>query len=188
MIRADDLNWMTVGCGIAHATPSLPQQRRDGVWLRVMAGCAYGEESPVQVFSGTLSVALDLEPYAEIDPDPSHAERALYILEGQAQLDGADVPARHLIVPSPGTRGRLRAKTPLKAILLGGEPLDGPHPQWWNFVSSSKERIEQTKDDWQAGGFGSIPGDDKEFIHPCLLQTWEGLNNRPASYEFNQRF
>ncbi|MBB3855551.1 redox-sensitive bicupin YhaK (pirin superfamily) [Xanthomonas arboricola] len=91
-----------------HAAASLPQQRRDGVWLRVIAGRAYGEESPVQVFSGTLNVALDLQPDAEIDLDTGHAERALYILEGEAQLDGADVPARHLIVPSPGSRGRLR--------------------------------------------------------------------------------
>ncbi|KEZ97760.1 pirin, partial [Xanthomonas vasicola pv. vasculorum NCPPB 895] len=74
------------------------------------------------------------------------------------------LPSRHLIVPSPGARGRLRAKTPLKAMLLGGEPLDGPRHLWWNFVSSSKKRIEQAKDDWQAGRFGSIPGDDKEFI------------------------
>ncbi|CEJ45845.1 Pirin-like protein CC_3178 (modular protein) [Xanthomonas citri pv. bilvae] len=103
-----------------HAAARLPQQRRDGVWLRVIAGRAYGEESPVQVFSGTLNVALDLAPDAELDLDTGHTERALYILEGEAQLDGADVPARHLIVPSPGARGRLRAKTPLKAMLLGG--------------------------------------------------------------------
>ncbi|MDC8745063.1 pirin family protein [Xanthomonas campestris] len=147
-----------------HAATSLPQQRRNGVWLRVIAGRAYGEESPVQVFSGTLNVALDLDADAEIDLDTGHAERALYILEGEAQLDGADVPARHLIVPSAGTRGRLRAKTPLKAMLLGGEPLDGPRHLWWNFVSSSQERIEQAKDDWQAGRFGTIPGDDQEFI------------------------
>lgn len=95
-----------------HAATSLPQQRRNGVWLRVIAGRAYGEESPVQVFSGTLNVALDLDADAEIDLATGHAERALYILEGEAQLDGADVPARHLIVPSAGTRGRLRAKTP----------------------------------------------------------------------------
>ena len=63
-----------------------------------------------------------------------------------APIDGTDVPAHHLIVPSPGTScGRLRAKTPLKAMLLGGEPLDGPHHRWWNFVSSSKERTEQLR-------------------------------------------
>ncbi|MNV13608.1 Quercetin 2,3-dioxygenase [compost metagenome] len=142
----------------------LPQQRRGGAWLRVIAGRAYGEESPVKVFADTLNVAIDLDPDAEIDLDTSHVQRALYILEGDAQLDGIDIPAQHLVIPEPGARGRLRAKTPVKAMLMGGEPLDGPRHLWWNFVSSSKERIEQAKDDWQSGRFGTIPGDDKEFI------------------------
>ena len=62
-----------------------------------------------------------------------------------------------------GTRPRLRARTPLKAMLLGGEPLDGHRHLWWNFVSSSKERIEQARQDWQQGRFGHIEGDE-EFI------------------------
>lgn len=147
-----------------HSAATLPQQRRDGVWLRVIAGRAYGEESPVKVFADTLNVAVDLDPGAELDLDTGHVERALYILEGQAQLDGVDVPAQHLILPEFNARGRLRAKTPVKAMLLGGEPLDGPRHLWWNFVSSSKDRIEQAKHDWEAGRFGTIPGDDKEFI------------------------
>jgi redox-sensitive bicupin YhaK (pirin superfamily) len=142
----------------------LPQQRRDGAWLRVIAGRAYGEESPVRVFADTLNVAIDLDAGAEIDLDTTHAERSLYVLEGEAQLDGTDIPAMHLVIPEAGARGRLRAKTPLKAMLMGGEPLDGPRHLWWNFVSSSKERIEQAKDDWRDGRFGTIPGDDKEFI------------------------
>ena len=63
-----------------------------------------------------------------------------------------------------GVRHRLRAKTPLKAMLLGGEPLDGPRHLFWNFVSSSRERIEQAKEDWRAGRFGKVPGDEAEFI------------------------
>jgi redox-sensitive bicupin YhaK (pirin superfamily) len=69
----------------------------------------------------------------------------------------------NLIVLDPRTRPRLRAKTPLKAMLLGGEPLDAPRHMWWNFVSSSKERIEQAKQDWLEGRFGAIPG-ETEFI------------------------
>ncbi len=84
----------------------LPQQRRNGALLRVIAGRAYGEESPVQVFADTLNVAIDLDPGAEIDLDASHVERALYILEGEAQLDGVDVPAMHLVLPEAGARGR----------------------------------------------------------------------------------
>lgn len=147
-----------------HSAATLPQQHRDGVWLRVIAGRAYGEESPVKVFADTLNVALDLEPGAELDLDTRHEERAIYVLEGELQLDGVDVPAQYLILPEFNARGRLRAKTPVKAMLLGGEPLDGPRHLWWNFVSSSKERIEQAKHDWESGRFGTIPGDDKEFI------------------------
>ncbi len=146
-----------------HPAATLPQQRRDGAWLRVVAGRGYGEESPVRVCTDTLYVAIDLDPDAELALDHGHAERALYVLEGDAQLDGADIPAMHLVVLDPGTRPRLRAKTPLKAMLLGGAPLDGPRHMWWNFVSSSKERIEQAKQDWLEGRFGKVPGDD-EFI------------------------
>jgi redox-sensitive bicupin YhaK (pirin superfamily) len=146
-----------------HAATTLPQQRRDGAWLRVVAGRGYGEESPVQVFADTLYVAIDLDADAEVALDDSHQQRALYVLEGEAQLDGADIPAMHLVVLDPATRPRLRAKTALKAMLLGGEPLDAPRHMWWNFVSSSKDRIEQAKQDWLEGRFGAIPG-ETEFI------------------------
>jgi Pirin-related protein len=142
---------------------ALPRQQRDGALLRVIAGRAYGEESPVKVFADTLNVAIDLQPDAEVVLDDGHVERALYILEGEAQLDGVDIPARYLVVPDRGTRPKLRARTPVKAMLLGGEPLDGHRHLWWNFVSSSKERIEQAKQDWIEGRFGRIEGDD-EFI------------------------
>jgi redox-sensitive bicupin YhaK (pirin superfamily) len=146
-----------------HPAATLPRIARGGASLRLIAGRAYGEESPVRAFSEILNVAIDLEPDAETTIDADHVERALYILEGEAQLDGADVPQRHLIVLDPGNRAVLRAKTPLKAMLFGGEPLDGHRHIWWNFVSSSKERIEQAKQDWLEGRFGKIAGDD-EFI------------------------
>ncbi|MCM2335994.1 MAG: pirin family protein [Pseudomonas sp.] len=150
-----------------HPAATLPQQRRDGAWLRVVAGRGYGEESPVRVFADTLYVAIDLDPGAELALDDSHPERALYVLDGEAQLDGADIPAMHLVVLDPGTRPRLRARTPVKAMLLGGEPLDGRRHLWWNFVSSSKERIEQAKQDWQAGRFGAVPGEVESIPLPA---------------------
>jgi len=146
-----------------HAASALPQIRRNGAHLRVIAGRAFGEESPVRVFTHTFNVAVDLDADAELVIEDGHVERALYILEGDAQLDGADVPDKHLVVLDPGTRPVLRAKTPLKAMLLGGEPLDAPRHMWWNFVSSSKERIEVAKQDWLDGNFGQIPG-EVEFI------------------------
>lgn len=146
-----------------HAAATLPQQQRDGILLRVIAGRGYGEESPVRVFSDTFNVAVDLQPEAELTIDDSHAERALYVLEGNAQIDGADIPEKHLVVFERGTRPVLRGRTAIKALLLGGEPLDAPRHMWWNFVSSSKERIEQAKQDWLEGRFGEVPG-ETEFI------------------------
>ena len=146
-----------------HAAASLPRLERAGARLRVVAGRGYGEESPVRVFADTLYVALDLAPGSEVALDDTHPERALYVLEGSAQLDGADLPAQHLVVLDPGMRPVLRARTPVTAMLLGGEPLDGPRRLWWNFVATSPERIEQAKRDWVEGRFGRVPGDD-EYI------------------------
>jgi hypothetical protein len=146
-----------------HPAASLPRIERDGALLRIIAGRSYDAESPVRVYADTLCVAIDLAADATVVIDDSHIERALYVLDGEAQIDGADIPTQHLAVFDRGTRPILRAKTPLKAILLGGEPLDGPRYLWWNFVSSSKERIEQAKQDWLEGRFGKIAGDD-EFI------------------------
>ncbi|MEO6264898.1 MAG: pirin family protein [Luteimonas sp.] len=146
-----------------HPAATLPRIERSGALLRVVAGRGYGAEAPVRVFADTLYVAIDLAAEARIELDDAHAERALYVLDGEAQLDGADIPNRHLVVLDRGTRPTLRAKTPLQAMLLGGEPLDGPRHLWWNFVSSSQERIEQARQDWRDGRFGKVPGDD-EFI------------------------
>lgn len=146
-----------------HAAATLPVLDVPGGRLRVVAGRGYGEESPVRVFADTLYVAIDLDADGEVALDAGHRERALYVLDGEAQLDGADIPAMHLVVLDDGVRHMLRAKTPLRAMLLGGEPLDGPRHLWWNFVSSSKDRIEQAKDDWRDGRFGPVPG-ESEFI------------------------
>ena len=85
------------------------------------------------------------------------------MLEGDAQVDGADIPEKHLVVFDRGSRPVLRAKTPVKGLLMGGEPLDAPRHMWWNFVSSSQERIDQAKQDWLDGRFGQVPG-ETEFI------------------------
>jgi len=146
-----------------HPAEALPRLERPGALLRVIAGRAYGMESPVDVFADTFNVAVDLDADAEIAIDEAHVERALYVLEGDAQLDGTDIPAQHLVLLDRGVRHRLRALTPLKAMLLGGEPLDGHRHVWWNFVSSSRERIEQAKQDWLDGRFGQVPG-ETEFI------------------------
>ena len=146
-----------------HAADALPRIERPGALLRVIAGRGYGLESPVEVYADTFNIAVDLGADAEVAIDEAHVERALYVLDGEAQLDGTDIPSRHLVVLDRGVRHRLRAKSPLKAMLLGGEPLDGHRHVWWNFVSSSRERIEQAKQDWLDGRFGGIEG-ETEFI------------------------
>ncbi|CAN5611686.1 pirin family protein [soil metagenome] len=149
-----------------HPAASLPRITRQGALLRLIAGRGFGEESPVRVFADTLNVAMDLDADAEAAIEASHPERALYVLEGEAQLDGADIPARHLVVLEPGQPARLRAKTPLKSMLFGGAPLDGRRHLWWNFVSSSPDRIEQAKQDWREGRFGRVAGDDEAIPLP----------------------
>ena len=147
-----------------HPAASLPLRDHAGALLRVVAGRGFGMESPVKVFADTFNVAVDLAADAELAIAPEAVERALYVLEGDAQLDGTDIPEKNLVVLDRGARHVLRAKTSLKAMLFGGEPLDAPRHMWWNFVSSSKDRIEQAKRDWEAGAFGLIPGDDVERI------------------------
>jgi hypothetical protein len=147
-----------------HPASTLPSRDHAGARLRVIAGRGFGMESPVRVFADTFNVAVDLAPDAELAIEAEAEERALYVLEGDAQLDGSDIPEKHLLLLDRGARHVLRAKKPLKAMLFGGEPLDGPRHMWWNFVSSSKERIEQAKADWDAGAFGLIPDDDQERI------------------------
>ena len=129
----------------------------------IITGADGGGGPHVKVFSGTFNVAVDLQPDAELEIDAGHVERALYVLEGDAQVDGADIPEKHLVVFDRGSRPVLRAKTPVKGVLMGGEPLDAPRHMWWNFVSSSQERIDQAKQDWLDGRFGQVPG-ETEFI------------------------
>jgi redox-sensitive bicupin YhaK (pirin superfamily) len=146
-----------------HDASSLPRIELPGVALRVIAGRAFGEESPVAVFADTFNVAVDMEADAEFAVDARAQERALYVLQGDVQVDGTDIPEQHLLVLDPGVRHKVRARSPVKAMLLGGEPLDAHRHMWWNFVSSSKDRIEQAKADWREGRFGVIAG-ETEFI------------------------
>lgn len=146
-----------------HAADTLPRIEREGVRMTVVAGHAFGERSPVDVFSGTLYVAIDLDAGAELTIPAEHTERALYPVDGELELDGFPLPNQCLTVLDEGSQPVLRARAPSRVMLCGGEPLDGPRLVWWNFVSSSRERIEQAKADWQAGRFGQVPG-ETEFI------------------------
>jgi hypothetical protein len=92
-----------------------------------------------------------------------HAERAIFPVAGELWLDDVLLPNAHLAVLEPDSLPMLRSVGPSRAMLLGGAPLDGPRHLWWNFVASSRERIERAKADWREGRFGQVPG-ETEFI------------------------
>ena len=146
-----------------HPKATLPVVEREGVTLRIVAGHAYGARSPVAVLAPTLYVSIDLAAGASVDVTDEHEERALYPVSGELTLDGEALPLNTLAVLEPGGRPLLRATTASRVMLLGGAPLDGPRFIWWNFVSSSREKIEAAKQRWKDDGFGQVPG-ETEFI------------------------
>ncbi len=147
-----------------HDGANLPELTDSGLKVRVIAGSAYGETSPVQTFSGTLYADAILETGAFLPLPQDHVERSVYILQGSIEIAGEEFSEHRLLIFRPGDHISIRAITPARIIIAGGEPLDGERHIWWNFVSSSKDRIEQAKADWKAGKFGLVPGDDQEFI------------------------
>ena len=147
-----------------HPANTLPKVRREGVELTVIAGTAYGARSPVGVVSPTLYVDARLEGGARLTVDDGHPQRAVHVAEGSAWIGDRRIGPGVMAVLRPGAEVTVEADEPSRLMLLGGAPLDGDRHIWWNFVSSSKERIERAKDDWRNGQFGKVRGDEKEFI------------------------
>jgi redox-sensitive bicupin YhaK (pirin superfamily) len=147
-----------------HAAATIPRLSLEGAVVEVIAGSAYGARSPVGVLSPTLYVHAQIERGARLHVDDTHEERAVYVVEGAIECDGTTIEAGTMIVLRPGAGVTLTAKGATRAMLVGGAKLTGERHVYWNFVSSSKERIEQAKGDWQQGRFPKIPGDDVEFI------------------------
>jgi hypothetical protein len=147
-----------------HPSASIPVVRFEGATLDIIAGTAYGERSPVGVVSPTLYVHARMEAGARIPMDETHEERAIYIAEGAIGCDGRAFRHGTMVVLRPGTNVMIEALEPTRAMLVGGGRLAGDRYIWWNFVSSSQERLERAKDDWKSGRFPKIPGDDAEFI------------------------
>ncbi|MBW8366912.1 MAG: pirin family protein [Arenimonas sp.] len=149
-----------------HPAATLPVVDVPGARLTIVAGHAFGQRAPAEVLAETLYVSMDLQAGCALVIPAEHGERALYPVEGQLELDGVPLPAEHLTVLDPGTQPRLTARTDARVMLLGGEPLDGPRLIWWNFVSHSRERIEQAKADWKEGRFGQVPGETESIPLP----------------------
>jgi redox-sensitive bicupin YhaK (pirin superfamily) len=154
--------------GFAHyGSGELPVVEGEGKRVRLITGSLYGERSPVRTPSEMFYAEVTLKGGARLPVPNEHEERAAYVVEGAVELlgDGGSFEAGQLLVFKPGAEITLSARRPSGArlMLLGGEPSDGPRHIWWNFVSSSKERIEQAKEDWKAGRFAPVP-EETEFI------------------------
>jgi redox-sensitive bicupin YhaK (pirin superfamily) len=149
-----------------HPGSTIPKISRPGAQLAVIAGTAYGAESPVRVLSPTLYVHAQLAAGAQVDVDGEHAERAVYVAAGAVSLGPGEREHGEgtLLVLPEGGSVQLATRAGASVLLLGGAPLAGARHIYWNFVSSSLERIEKAKSDWRAGRFGTVVGDEHEFI------------------------
>jgi redox-sensitive bicupin YhaK (pirin superfamily) len=141
----------------------LPVQEGEGIALRLIVGAGFGLKAPVSVFSAMFYADAVLDEGARFTLPAEYEERAIYVAMGRIEIAGQSYDGGQLLVFRPGDAIDLRATVASRVLLLGGEPMDGPRHIWWNFVSSSKDRIEQAKQDWKAGRFGAVPG-DAEFI------------------------
>jgi redox-sensitive bicupin YhaK (pirin superfamily) len=147
-----------------HARDAVPRLTRSGVELSVILGTAYGERSPVKVLSPTLYVHARMPAGSRLSVDGEHAERAVYVAAGSVRLGDAVYGEGMLLVLPEGADVELLSEQGADAMLLGGAPLPGERHIYWNFVSSSLERLERAKQDWRDGRFGKVPGDEHEFI------------------------
>ncbi|HEX5613287.1 MAG TPA: pirin family protein [Burkholderiales bacterium] len=142
---------------------ALPEFVQDQVKVRLIAGEAIGQKSPVPVHSPLFYLHCDFPAGAQTALSIEQPERAVYIARGTIELNGTRHEAEQMLVIAPGAELRIRAIGPATVMLLGGEPV-GERFIEWNFVSSSRERIRQAKDDWRAGRMKLPDRDRAEFI------------------------
>jgi redox-sensitive bicupin YhaK (pirin superfamily) len=147
-----------------HGAASLPVIAGEGKHVRLIAGSLFGETSPAATFSDMFYADVRLDPGASIPLPAVHEERAIYIADGAVDVAGDLFGAGQMLVFRPGDEITVQAVMAARLLFLGGEPMGGPRYIWWNFVSSSRERIEQAKEDWAQRRFDSVPGDEAEFI------------------------
>ncbi|WP_224823487.1 pirin family protein [Cognatishimia sp. MH4019] len=149
---------------------TLPFMEGEGKEVRLILGDAYGERAPVETASEMFYADAVLEAGASIPMPDNHEDRGVYVLDGSVTIAGDTFDAGQMMVFRPGDKVSLKAgEAGARLMLLGGATLEGPRYIWWNFVASSKERIEHAKEawraeDWKDGRFHLPPGDDAEFI------------------------
>jgi redox-sensitive bicupin YhaK (pirin superfamily) len=149
---------------------ALPELEGEGKQVRLILGTAWGERAPVRVLSETFYADATLEADAALPLPDDHEDRGVYVLAGEVSVGGQTFEAGRMLVFRPGDRISVRAGAQgARLMLLGGATMDGPRHIWWNFVASTKERIDAAKEAWRAGDwahgrFRLPPGDDGEFI------------------------
>jgi len=146
-----------------HESSDLPTHRDGGTWLRVLAGEAYGLRAAVKIHSPLFYIHVELEAGTRLALPGGYKERAAFVVSGRVEAAGETISATQMAVFSAGSDAALQATTKSAVMLLGGEPV-GERFIEWNFVSSSKERIEQAKADWRAGRMKLPDLDNAEFV------------------------
>ena len=141
----------------------IPSISLPGAELTIIAGEAFGGRSPVQTSSETIYVEVDMEEVGSLKTPDQFDELAVYTVFGDVAVDGFPVPSGHMAVLNSHTSASLSAKNRSKVMLLGGATLEGDRILWWNFVSSSRDRLNEAKKDWLDGRFDTVPG-ETEFI------------------------
>ena len=130
----------------------------------VIMGELWGERAPTTTHADTIYAEIMLEPGGMIPLEEDADERAVMLVGGEASVDGHALTLYQVAVLQPGREMTLESRSGARVMLMGGEAFPTKRHAWWNFVSSSRERINQAKDDWREGRFGTVPGEDGEFI------------------------
>jgi redox-sensitive bicupin YhaK (pirin superfamily) len=147
-----------------HPERTLPHLTLGGATIRVLVGSAFDRISPVHSFSDIVYLDVQMPAGSRFTLQAGERELGVYSAQGAVRIDTLDAPPRSLAIGAPGQDLTLAADAPARIMIIGGKPFGERREIWWNFVSSSKDRIERAKADWAAGRFPTIPGDDREFI------------------------
>ena len=154
--------------GFCHTPASeIPELTVDGARVRVLVGGAFGKTSPVKTFSRTLYLDVMLKAGQELALSGLPEEAAIYPVSGEVAIDGATLAPQTMALVDTGGTQLVKAVTEAHFVVIGGEPLDGRRFMSWNFVSSSKERIVQAGEDWEADRMGKVPGETERIPLPA---------------------
>ena len=146
------------------AVSNLPLVEGDGASARIIMGNLWGERAPVTTYADTIYAEVMLDAGGKLPVEAEADERAVMLVGGEAAIDGQALTLYELTVLAPGAAMTLASDKGGRVMLLGGEAFTTKRHAWWNFVSSDRDRIRQARDDWQAGRFPKVPGDEEEWI------------------------